>query len=120
MNFFKSKLFHSLFSTGNKSELINPETNKTIFIFGGRVPTYERIGKQLYTYYPDFKSKLNECDEVIKKISGTSILPFILGEKSKNEISIEFDKCYTQAIQISLIHLLNSEGIEIKIGRAHV
>ena len=50
---------------------------KVGFLFTGQGSQYTRMAWQLYQTHPEFKASFEECDKVIQKIIGKSLIPIL-------------------------------------------
>lgn len=91
----------------------NTGNPKPVFVFTGMGPQWWGMGQELYRDNPIYRSAVNEADAAFKRVSGFSALAEMLkGEHDSQVQKTEFAQPANLLIQIGLLAVLRSRGIE--------
>ncbi|MEW6738262.1 MAG: acyltransferase domain-containing protein, partial [Acidobacteriota bacterium] len=100
----------SAVATGNKNPAGLP---KLVFVFPGQGPQWWAMGRELLTQQPIFFDTIKQCDELIRKQAGWSLLTELTASENESRIDTTFEISQPTlvAFQIALVELWRSWGI---------
>ena len=85
---------------------------KIAFVFTGMGPQRHRMGMELYQRDHVFQAVLNQCDQLLRPLTGWSLLEELTKEKQSSQMDQpEFSQPANFAIQAALFGTLKSKGI---------
>ncbi|MFT5920153.1 MAG: acyl transferase domain-containing protein, partial [Granulosicoccus sp.] len=101
------------FAPGMITGTVQAEVNgKLVFVYTGMGPQWWAMGRQLLENEPVFRSKIEECDVIFKKIAGWSMIEELSRPEAESKIaSTEIAQPTNFAIQIGLTALWKHWGI---------
>jgi len=81
-----------------------------VFVFSGQGSQWSRMGLQLYEQFPAFRTPLDECDALIRRFAGWSVIDVL--SAGGNELThTEYVQPTLFALEVSLAKLWQSWGI---------
>jgi len=101
---------HPAISLGHKSNVRRP---KLAFVFSGQGPQWWAMGRQLLREEGVFRAALEQCDELLERRAGRSLLAEMLADEERSHIGeTEVAQPALFALQVGLAALWRSWGIE--------
>ena len=109
-------VFQTVKEEGESTNFITNEEGQTVekiaFVFSGQGPQWYGMGMQLYQENKVFRSHLDDCDRIIKKIAGWSIVEALSQSESESKINnTRYAQPAITVLQIALAKTLIHFGI---------
>lgn len=90
------------------------DTRPIVFMFSGQATQYANMGAQLYESEPVFRTVMDECASVLRKVAGFDLLKLLFSDEQETGLSL-WDTRYAQpaifSVSIALARLWESLGI---------
>jgi acyl transferase domain-containing protein len=82
------------------------------FVFSGQGAQWPRMGLELFEAEPEFQAAIQECDGLIRELTGWSLIEILRAETSQSRLDeTEFAQPAIFAVQVALVRLWKSWGI---------
>jgi thioesterase domain-containing protein/malonyl CoA-acyl carrier protein transacylase len=88
------------------------QSTQVAFVFGGQGPEWWGMGRELYGSEPVFATRVRECDDVLRRISGWSILEQFSATEVKSQIRrVDVGQAMLLSVHLGLAALWEEWGV---------